>query len=73
VFAFAGLSETWRGDEASWETCTNLTTMANELVRPVHDRMPVIVPRRDFTAWLDPAAPRPEELHLLFTRPRTPG
>jgi putative SOS response-associated peptidase YedK len=31
-----------------------LTTEANELVRPVHDRMPVILPQRHWAAWLDP-------------------
>src|SRR2546423_1783444 len=45
-FGFAGLYETWRpplGD--ALVTCTIITTEANELVSPIHDRMPVIVPR----------------------------
>jgi putative SOS response-associated peptidase YedK len=37
------------------ESCAILTTEANELVRPVHDRMPVILPERHWTTWLDPA------------------
>ena len=35
-------------------TCAILTTAANELVRPVHDRMPVILDPRCFDQWLDP-------------------
>ena len=56
-WAFAGLWERWQepgGDPV--ESFTILTTEANELVRPVHDRMPVIVPERHWVAWLDPQA-----------------
>jgi putative SOS response-associated peptidase YedK len=46
-FAFAGLWETWRGtaglDSPPLESCTILTTEANELAQQVHDRMPVIL------------------------------
>jgi putative SOS response-associated peptidase YedK len=55
-FAFAGLWSSWRGPEAGpLETFTILTTSPNDLLRPLHDRMPVILDRRDFAAWLDPA------------------
>jgi putative SOS response-associated peptidase YedK len=56
-FAFAGLWERWKppGGDAL-ESFTILTTDANELVRPVHDRMPVIVPAADYARWLDPDA-----------------
>jgi putative SOS response-associated peptidase YedK len=47
------------------ETCAILTTEANELVRPVHDRMPVILAPGDFAAWLDPRTP-PDRLHALL-------
>jgi putative SOS response-associated peptidase YedK len=57
-FAFAGLWERWHGGEGEpVETCAILTTEANELVRPVHDRMPVILAPADFGAWLDPRTP----------------
>jgi putative SOS response-associated peptidase YedK len=56
LFAFAGLWEGWRdGDGDSLETFTILTTAANDLLRPCHDRMPVIVAREDFDTWLDTA------------------
>jgi len=55
-FAFAGLWSSWHGPGAArpLETFTILTTSPNDLVRPLHDRMPVVLDRRDFAAWLDP-------------------
>jgi len=55
-FAFAGLWERWwpkHGAEPI-ATCTLLTTDANELVRLVHDRMPVLLRPQDIARWLDP-------------------
>ena len=52
-FAFAGLWERWQGDETPLETCTILTTQANELLQPVHDRMPVIISPEHYSQWLD--------------------
>lgn len=57
--AVAGLWTTWRaqgseGDE--WlHSCTVITTAANATMRPVHDRMPVILDRASWAEWLDPA------------------
>lgn len=59
-FAFAGLWSRWRpkgggvGDIQPLETFTILTTDANELIRPLHDRMPVIIGPESFDLWLDP-------------------
>lgn len=54
LFAFAGLWERWRGAAAEvLETFTVIVTDANELLRPLHDRMPVIVAPSDYDAWLD--------------------
>jgi putative SOS response-associated peptidase YedK len=56
-FGFAGLWEAWEGpDHSAVQSCTVLTTEANELVRPIHDRMPVIVAPQDYERWLDTAA-----------------
>ena len=53
-FAFAGLWETWRDPEGEVvPSCTILTTEANDLLRPIHDRMPVILPREREHFWLD--------------------
>jgi putative SOS response-associated peptidase YedK len=61
LFAFAGLWESWHGQD----TCTILTTMANQLVAPLHDRMPVILDPEDYFKWLDTAA-QTEELQSLL-------
>jgi len=55
VFAFAGLWERWTGYDERIESCTILVTEANETIRPVHDRMPVIVSPEAYGQWLDPA------------------
>ena len=62
-FAFAGLWESWHDGEV--RSCAILTTQANELVRDVHERMPVILPKEDYEAWLDPEAEREELVSLL--------
>jgi putative SOS response-associated peptidase YedK len=55
LFAFAGLWEHWQDPAGkALETCTILTTQANELVRPIHERMPVILAGRHFADWLNP-------------------
>jgi putative SOS response-associated peptidase YedK len=66
-FAFAGLWTIWRDPESGepLETCTILTTTANDLVQPVHDRMPVILPRSAEATWLDLSRPVDEALALL--------
>ena len=65
-FGFAGLWERWdRGDEPI-QSCTILTTEANEKLRPLHDRMPVIVKPEDYARWLDPQCQRAEELMPLL-------
>lgn len=54
-FAMAGLWERWRGlDGVDLESCAIIVTEANTLVRRIHDRMPVILARDAFAAWLDP-------------------
>jgi putative SOS response-associated peptidase YedK len=56
-FCFAGLWTTWRGaGDERVASCTIVTTAANGLVAPVHDRMPVVLAESDsWEAWLDPA------------------
>ena len=68
-FAFAGLWEPPAPAEAEpVETCTILTTQPNGLLRPIHDRMPVILPPEEYEPWLDPGPARPGEL-LALLRP----
>ena len=59
-FSFAGLWERWTKGPEPIETFTIVTGAPNELVRPIHDRMPVILDPADYDAWLearDPAIP----------------
>ena len=53
--AFARLWERWEGPTGPVETGCILTKAANELVRPAHDRMPVMLERGYYEQWLDPA------------------
>jgi len=63
-FGIAGLWESWGDDHL--ETCTLITTEANETTRPIHDRMPVILDPPDFTTWLEsPSEDRDKLLALL--------
>ncbi len=53
-FAFAGLWSSWRDPEGnSISSCAIITTTANDLLRPIHDRMPVILPKDMEDFWLD--------------------
>lgn len=94
VFAFAGLWERWRvradvrlggtladarpGDTV--ETCTILTTAANAVLAPIHDRMPVMLPRDAFGPWLagetvtlDPFPPEALSAHRVRPLVNRPG
>jgi putative SOS response-associated peptidase YedK len=61
ILALAGLWDRWRAPQSSpeghepIESCTILTTAANELVARLHDRMPVVLDPADYERWLDPA------------------
>jgi putative SOS response-associated peptidase YedK len=66
-YALAGLWERCETDPSGpVETCTVLTTNSNSLVAPLHDRMPVIIAREHFDAWLDPATVDYEKLKPLL-------
>ena len=66
-FAFAGLWESWTAPEGETiESCTILTTDANDLTRPIHDRMPVILHPKEYELWLDPEVKDPNLLKPLL-------
>lgn len=66
-FGFAGLYETWLSPERQKiNTCTIITTGSNELISPIHDRMPAIVPSENEATWLDPECRKPNELLSLL-------
>jgi putative SOS response-associated peptidase YedK len=67
VFAFAGLWEHWTGEDGrEIESFTIIVTDANEQLRPIHDRMPVILSPGDYALWLDPAVRDPQRLMPLL-------
>jgi putative SOS response-associated peptidase YedK len=64
-FAFAGLWERWSGGPLI-DSCTIVTTDANNTMSKLHDRMPVILAPGDYALWLNPSLEDPGELqHLL--------
>ncbi|HTP63884.1 MAG TPA: SOS response-associated peptidase [Geobacteraceae bacterium] len=70
VMPFAGLWDSWRdpaGDAV--ETFTIITCAANGLVRELHDRMPVVIDRKNYGTWLDPATPTEKAKELLRPYP----
>lgn len=66
-FAFAGLWERWvHPDGQPIDSCTIITTVANDLIRPLHVRMPVILAPKDYDVWLDPSVGEIERLQPLL-------
>ena len=66
-FAFAGLWERWESaDGSEVRSAAIITTEPNDLVRPIHNRMPVILPRHAYPQWLDPSPQQPSGLQSLL-------
>ena len=73
LLVMAGIYEIWRdpskdrADDSAWlRTCSVITTVATDAVGHIHDRMPMVVPRASWDAWLDPRLTAPEAaLELL--------
>jgi len=72
--ALAGLWAIWRDPETAERlyTCTILTTDPNEIIQPVHDRMPVILDPEDWDTWLREDAAAEELRPLLHPAPADP-
>lgn len=68
VFGFAGLWENWvdkqTGDEL--ESCTIITTEANETVKQIHERMPIILKVENYEEWLDAKVKDTEKLQKFL-------
>jgi putative SOS response-associated peptidase YedK len=66
-FSFAGLWESWTApDGQEIKTCTIITTEANEILKPIHDRMPVVLSKDAEAVWLDPTVQDPAKLLPLL-------
>jgi len=70
LFAFAGIWDVWKGGAVeACESCAIITTTANDVTKPVHDRMPVILEDQSWETWLQGArdpVPSPEDLQRLL-------
>jgi putative SOS response-associated peptidase YedK len=67
IMSVAGIWETWKpGTPRERSSFSILTTAANETMRDIHDRMPVILGRADENEWLDPEIHEPQELQRLM-------
>jgi putative SOS response-associated peptidase YedK len=67
AFVFAGLYDEWHDKEGGFlVTSSIITTTPNQLVQPVHDRMPAILPQRLIPAWLDADCDRTEQLSAML-------
>lgn len=65
LYAYAGLWESWDDGTGPFESCSMITTLPNELAAEFHTRMPAILRREDYEAWLNPKA-KPTELLCLI-------
>ena len=52
LFAFAGIWDVWQSGDRSITSCAIITTTPNELLEPIHDRMPVMLTADAYDAWL---------------------
>lgn len=64
-FAFAGLWEQWQHNTETLYSCTIITTAANPLMQPIHERMPVIIPPAHYHDWLNKTADADQAYALL--------
>jgi putative SOS response-associated peptidase YedK len=67
LLLFAGLYEAWQAKRGDWQwTFTIITTVANALLKPIHDRMPVILNERAAEDWMNPNEAQPKRLKSLL-------
>jgi putative SOS response-associated peptidase YedK len=67
-FAFAGLWQHWESPEDGHlvESCTIITTAANVQLRPLHERMPLIIAPESYALWLNPATGQSQQLQSML-------
>ncbi|WP_407270829.1 SOS response-associated peptidase [Radiobacillus sp. PE A8.2] len=66
LFAFAGLWDKWEHEGEELYTCTVLTRAANTFMQPIHDRMPVILPKEKENEWIEPLKRDPNEVYQFI-------
>jgi len=55
LFALAGLWDSWEGESERLESCSIIVMPANEVMKPLHERMPAIIAPKDYGQWTDPS------------------
>ena len=71
VFTFAGLWVHWVGDGQTLDSCSIIVMLANEFLKPLHDRMPAIFSPTHYGLWLDSSiSDKPEIMQYLNLLPR---
>jgi len=68
LFAFAGLWDKWEQDDEEVFTCTMLTKDANDFMRDIHHRMPIILPKEKEDDWITPKTFDPEAAKQFITQ-----
>ncbi|MEN8108312.1 MAG: SOS response-associated peptidase [Pseudomonadota bacterium] len=67
VFAFAGLWDHWQGEDDSIESCTIIVMPSNEIMKPIHERMPAIIAPAQYDWWLDSRITDKQEIMQYLT------
>jgi putative SOS response-associated peptidase YedK len=67
LLAFAGIYDEWKSPSGDvTRSCAIITTQSNDLIKSVHDRMPVVVPTKDYGLWLESADTASEDFRNLL-------
>ena len=67
IFAFAGLWDHWEGEDESIYSCTIIVMPSNEVMKPVHERMPAIIAPAHYDLWLDSRITDKQEIMQYLT------
>jgi putative SOS response-associated peptidase YedK len=62
VFDLAGVSDRWEGGGESLESCSSIVTPANDVMKPLHERMPAIIAPAHYDLWLEPRVTDKDEI-----------
>ena len=62
VFAFAGIWDRWEGDGKTLDSCSIIVMPANEVIKPIHERMPAIIAPAHYDLWLDQRITEKDEI-----------
>lgn len=71
LFAFAGLWDKWQHDEQVLFTCTILTKEANDFMKDIHHRMPIILPKHKEDEWITSTITQPAEAYSFLQSVKT--